>query len=187
MWEEFTWRIALWDEEVKNLSPKDCVYRIYRDVRFSPDKSPYKTHFGAYICGFRGRNSGRCGYYLHLQPGNCLLGGGCYCPEPALLKRLRQDIYENIEEFVSIIREPAFIEEFPKLDEQGKLKRVPFPFPADFPEADLLKYKNYDVLTLKSEKWMEAADVLEKVDSVFRKMYAFNRFLNYTIDSNGDQ
>lgn len=181
---ELIGRIALWDEEVKNLSAKDCLYRIYRDVRFSQDKSPYKTHFGAYICAFRGRSSGRCGYYLHIQPDNCLLGGGCYCPGPALLKRLRQDIYENIEEFTSIIREPDFAKEFPQLDDQGKLKRVPFPFPADFPEADLLKYKNYDVMTKKTEAWMETADVLEKVDGVFRKMYAFNRFLNYTIDNN---
>lgn len=60
-------RITLWDEEVRGLEAKDCIYRIYRDVRFSPDKSPYKTHFGAYICGFRGRNSGRCGYYFHLE------------------------------------------------------------------------------------------------------------------------
>ncbi len=83
--DELIARIGLWDEEVKGLRAKDCVYRIYRDVRFSPDKSPYKTHFGTYICGFRGRNSGRCGYYLHLEPGNSMLAGGCYCPEPALL------------------------------------------------------------------------------------------------------
>ncbi len=180
--DEMIAKIALWDEEVANLKAKDCVYRIYRDVRFSPDKSPYKTHFGAYICGFRGRNSGRCGYYLHLEPDACLLGGGCYCPEPALLKRLRQDIYENIEEFTSIIREPEFAAEFPVIGAEGKLKKVPAPFPADFPEADLLKNKNYDVLSMKPDKWFEAVDFPDKADAVFKKMYKFNRFLNYTID-----
>ncbi len=175
-------KIALWDEDVKNLTAKDCVYRIYRDVRFSPDKSPYKTHFAAYICGFRGRNSGRCGYYFHLEPGGSLLGGGCYCPEPALLKRLRQDIYDNIEEFTSIIREPEFAAEFSEIDPEGKLKKVPAPFPADFPEADLLKHKHYDVLSVKPDKWFESKEVVAKADAVFKKMYKFNRFLNYTID-----
>lgn len=176
-------KIALWDEEVKGLSAKDCVYRIYRDIRFSPDKTSYKTHMGAYICGFRGRNSGRCGYYFHLEPGGSVLGGGCYCPEPALLKRLRRDIYDNIEEFTSIIRDPEFAAEFPEIDSDGKLKKVPAPFPADFPEADLLKYKHYDVISVKPDAWVESEDLSEKVDVVFRKMYKFNRFLNYTIDN----
>lgn len=181
--DELIGKIALWDEDVKGLSAKDCVYRIYRDVRFSPDKSPYKTHFAAYICGFRGRNSNRCGYYIHLEPDKSLLGGGCYCPEPALLKRLRQDIYDNIEEFVSIIRNPEFVAEFPEIDSTDKLKKVPAPFPVDFPEADLLKYKHYDVLSMKSDHWFESRKMLEQVDDVFRKMYKFNRFLNYTIDN----
>lgn len=176
-------KIAVWDEEVANLKAKDCVYRIYRDVRFSPDKSPYKTHFAAYICGFRGKNSGRCGYYFHLEPGNCLLGGGCYCPEPALLKRLRQDIYDNMEEFTSIVRDPEFVAEFKEIDTDGKLKKVPAPFPADFPEAELLKYKNYDVMSVKPDKWFECEKVLEKAEEVFKKMYKYNRFLNYTIDN----
>ena len=180
--DELIARIALWDEEVKTLKAKDCVYRIYRDVRFSPDKSPYKTHFAAYICGFRGKNSGRCGYYFHLEPDGGLLGGGCFCPEPALLKRLRQDIYDNIEEFTSIIRDKEFVSEFKEIDTDGKLKKVPAPFPVDFPEADLLKYKNYDIISVKPDKWFESPDVLKKADTVFRKMYKFNRFLNYTID-----
>ena len=180
--DEMIAKIALWDDEVANLKAKDCIYRIYRDVRFSPDKSPYKTYFGAYICGFRGKNSGRCGYYLHLEPDGCLLGGGCYCPEPALLKRLRQDIYENIEEFTSIIRDPEFVAEFPSVGAEGKLKKVPAPFPADFPEADLLKNKNYDVVSMKPDNWFEAGDLPDRADAVFRKMYKFNRFLNYTID-----
>ena len=109
--------------------------------------------------------------------------GGCYCPEPALLKRIRKYIYENIEEFTSIIREPEFIAEFPELDTDDKLKKVPAPFPADFPEADFLKHKHYDVMSVKPEAWFESDDLLQKVDAVFRKMYKFNRFFNYTIDN----
>lgn len=181
--DELIGKIAVWDEEVRGLKAKDCVYRIYRDVRFSPNKSPYKTHFAAYICGFRGKNSNRCGYYFHLEPDNCLLGGGCYCPEPALLKRLRQDIYDNIEEFVSILRDPEFADEFTEIDQSDKLKKVPAPFPADFPEADLLKYKHYDVMSSKPDNWFNGPEALDKTSAVFQKMYKFNRFLNYTIDN----
>lgn len=181
--DELIGKIAVWDEEIRGLKAKDCVYRIYRDVRFSPDKSPYKTHFAAYICGFRGKNSNRCGYYFHLEPDNCLLGGGCYCPEPALLKRLRQDIYDNIDEFVSIIRAPEFTDEFTEIGQEGKLKKVPAPFPADFPEADLLKHKHYDVMSVKPDSWFDGPKALDKANAVFQKMYKFNRFLNYTIDN----
>ena len=182
--DELIGKLGSWDEEVRRLAAKDCVYRIYRDVRFSPNKNPYKNHFAAYICGFRGRNSDRCGYYFHIEPGNCLLGGGCYCPEPALLKRLRQDIYDNIEEFTTIIRDPEFVKEFGELDSTDKLKKVPAPFPADFPEADLLKHKHYDVLATKPDTWFESEDLMENADAIYRKMYKFNRFLNYTIDNN---
>ena len=96
---------------------------------------------------------------------------------------MRQDIYDNIEEFTGIIREPEFVAEFPEIDPDGKLKKVPAPFPADFPEADLLKHKHYDVCSLKSDAWFESEDVVDKVDNVFQKMYKFNRFLNYTIDN----
>lgn len=174
--------IAVFDPEIKGVAVKDCVYRIYRDVRFSPNKAPYKNHFAAYICAPNGRNSQRCGYYVHIQPDNCLLGGGAYCPEPALLKRLRQDIYENAEEFVSILKEPAFMQEFKELDQADKLKKVPAPFPADFPEADLLKYKHYDVVSVKPDAWFENKDFVKKAAGTLQKLYKFNRFLNYTID-----
>ena len=78
-------KTAGFDEEIEGLNVKDCVYRIYRDVRFSPDKSPYKTHFAAYLASPGGRNSQRAGYYVHLEPDGSLLAGGLYCPEPSLL------------------------------------------------------------------------------------------------------
>ena len=175
-------RTADFDEEVRGLAAKDCVYRIYRDTRFSPDKTPYKTHFGAYIASPGGRNSNRAGYYVHLEPDGSLLGGRLYCPDPALLKRLRQDIYDNIEEFTSILQEKAFVKEFTGIDDTDKLKRVPAPFPADFPQGDLLKYKHYDVVTYKPETFFEGTEAIARVAEVFKKMYTFNRFLNYTVD-----
>ena len=90
-------RMTLFEPELAGLTPKDCIFRIYRDIRFSPDKTPYKTHFGAYIAAYGGRKSEYAGYYLHLEPGASMLAGGVWCPPPALLKLFRKDIYENIE------------------------------------------------------------------------------------------
>ena len=100
-------RISEFDESVRGVEARDCTYRIYRDTRFSQDKTPYKTHMGGYI-NARGKKSDHCGYYIHLEPGHCLVAGGSYCPPPPLLKALRQAVYDNIDEFRSIVEDPAF-------------------------------------------------------------------------------
>lgn len=175
-------KVALFDPEIKGLEVKDCVYRIYRDVRFSPDKSPYKIHFASFIAARGGRNSIRGGYYIHLQPDGCFLSGGIYCPEPAVLKRLRQDVFDNLDEFKGILNDKDFKKDFSGLDATNSLKRVPAPFPSDFPDGDLLKHKDYTVVSPKPDSYFESGDVLNKVMKVFEKLYPFNRFLNYTID-----
>ncbi|WP_251622038.1 DUF2461 domain-containing protein [Odoribacter lunatus] len=179
-------KIAEFDEELSRLEAKDCVYRIYRDTRFSPDKTPYKTHMAAYMCAPRGRSSDRAGYYVHLEPDNCLLGGGLYCPEPALLKRVRQDIYDNIEEFTGILRDKEFAKEFGELDREDMLKKVPAPFPADFPEGDLLKRKHYDIISRKPDDFFKGEEAINRITDVFRVMVPFHRFLNYTVDGEGE-
>ena len=175
-------KISVFDPEIKGLEVKDCVYRIYRDTRFSPDKTPYKIHFASYIAAYGGRNSRRGGYYVHIQPDGCFLSGGIYCPEPAVLKRLRQDVFDNIEEFKQILADEEFKKEFSKLDETNMLKTVPAPFPKDFPDGDLLKHKDYTVLSPKPDSFFEKGDVTDKILKVFKKLYPFDRFLNYTID-----
>lgn len=179
-------KLAEFDGEVRGLAAKDCVYRIYRDTRFSSDKTPYKTHMAAYICAPRGKNSDRAGYYVHVEPDNSLVGGGLYCPGPALLKRVRKDIYDNIEEFTGILRSEAFANEFAGLDEEGMLKKVPAPFPADFSEGNLLKHKHYDVISRKPDVFFEGKEALERVAGVFKVLQPFNRFLNYTVDEEGE-
>lgn len=179
-------RIAEFDEEIRGLAVKDCAYRIYRDTRFSPDKTPYKTHMAAYICAPCGRNSIRAGYYVHLEPDSSLLGGGLHCPDPALLRRVRRDIYDNIEEFTGILRDKEFAKEFSGLYPEGMLKKVPAPFPSDFPEGDLLKHKNYDVITRKPDSFFEGEGAFKRVAEVCRLVQPFNRFLNYTVDGEGE-
>lgn len=128
-------RISTFDETIRGIEAKDCTYRIYRDTRFSQDKTPYKIHMGGYI-NAKGKKSDHCGYYIHLQPGNCLLAGGSYCPPPALLKALRQAVYDNIDEFRAIVEDPAFSHYFPVVGETF-LKTAPKGFPQRFPLPEI--------------------------------------------------
>ena len=173
-------RIALFDPEVVGLEAKNCLYRIYRDIRFSPDKTPYKNHFAAYIA-LGGRSSLRGGYYFHLEPERCLLSGGVWCPAPALLKQLRRDIYDHMEEFVDILEQPAFKRYFPGLDGES-LKRMPVGYPADCLHGDLLRHKDFCVVTQLDEAFFSRPDWLEQTAAIFALLAPFNRFLNYTVD-----
>ncbi len=171
--------LAVVEPEVDGLTAKDCIFRIYRDVRFSLDKSPYKTHIGSYMVR-GGKKSPRAGYYVHIEPGGCLFAGGIWCPEPSLLKALRKDVYDNIEEFTGIIRKPEFQKQY-VLDGE-KLKKVPAPFPSDFPEGELLKYKSYTVLNVVPDSFFEGRDVIERCVERLLLIQPFNRFLNYTVE-----
>jgi len=144
-------RIGLFDPEVAGIEAKDCVYRIYRDVRFSPNKLPYKNHFAAYIAQ-GGRKSERAGYYLHIEPGNSLLSGGLWQPQPKLLKMLRRDLYDQIEEFQAILDKPSFKKVFPGLEGE-KLKRMPAGYPAEGLHKDVLLYKDFCVSSQKPDRF----------------------------------
>ncbi len=135
-------KISEFDEDIKNVEAADCVFRIYRDVRFSHDKTPYKTHFGVFIASAGGRKSQWGGYYLHLDPAGCFVGAGVWCPPPALVKAVRKSVYDNIDELNEIRSEANLAQLFDKFYEEDKLKTVPAGFPKDFPDAELLKLKN---------------------------------------------
>jgi len=174
--------ISKFDDEIKHVEVKDCVFRIYRDTRFSHDKTPYKTHFGVYIASAGGRKSQRGGYYLHLDPAGCFVGAGVWCPEANVLKALRQSVYDNIDELNEIRLNPDFSGYFTTFFEEDKLKTVPRGFPKDFPEAELLKLKHYLVEYKLNESLLNADDFIPKVAGIFKQAYPFNKFLNYTVD-----
>lgn len=178
--DELIGRMSDFDDELAGVKAKDCMFRIYRDTRFSPDKTPYKTHFSAYICK-GGRKSVRAGYYFHLEPGNSLLCGGVWCPEPKLLKALRQSVYDYTDEFKEIIRHPAFRAVYPRMEGE-MLKIVPRPFPKDFPDGELLKRKDYVVITYKDDSFFDSADWMDRAVADFKTVQPFNRFLNETVD-----
>lgn len=173
-------RISLFDESIRGVQPKDCTYRIYRDTRFSADKTPYKNHFGGYI-NAKGKKSDHCGYYIHLQPGNSMLAGGSICLPPNILKAVRQSIYDNIDEYISIVEDPAFKKYFPVVGEDF-LKTAPKGFPKDFEHIDYLKCREYTCACHVSDEFFAQPNTLEEIEKAFRQFKRFGDFLNYTID-----
>lgn len=174
--------ISKFDEDIKHVEVKDCVFRIYRDTRFSHDKTPYKTHLGVYIASAGGRKSQRGGYYLHLDPAGCFVSVGVWCPQPNVLKALRQSVYDNIDELNEIRNNPEFSKYFIEFYEEDKLKTVPRGFPKDFPDAELLKLKHYLVDFKLDESYLSAPDFVNTVAGIMKCAYPLNRFLNYTVD-----
>ena len=174
--------ISKFDEEIKHVEAKDCVFRIYKDIRFSHDKTPYKTHFGVFIATAGGRKSQRGGYYLHLDPVGCFVATGVWCPQPDLLKALRQSVYDNIDELNEIRRSTSFSKYFNHFFDEDKLKTVPRGFPKDFPDAELLKLKHYMVEYKLDEKILAADDFVPQLAGVLKCAYPLNVFLNYTVD-----
>lgn len=167
------------DNSIDISSSKDCVFRIFRDVRFSPNKEPYKTNFGALIAR-GGRKSTNPGYYLHFEPDNSFIGGGIYMPEPKALQAIRSEIYENTQEFKAILSDESFRKYFSEIYGE-KLKMAPKGFPRDFSDIDLLKYKHYAVLHNVTDEFWWASDLLDRVIEIFRIQYKFNRFLTSAI------
>ncbi|MFA6923208.1 MAG: DUF2461 domain-containing protein [Bacteroidales bacterium] len=172
--------ISKFDGRTKYVIPKDCIFRIYRDIRFSKDKTPYKTNFGAYISN-GGRRSRYAGYYFHIEPSSSMLAGGIYIPDAEVLKCVRDEIFYNVNEFKKIINSPKFKNYFNEID-GDKLKNIPKDFPKDFAEAEFLKFKSYNmVYFLKNEK-IPSDDLLELSVGIFKGMYPFNEFINKAID-----
>lgn len=173
-------RISLFDEEVRGVQPKDCTYRIYRDTRFSSDKTPYKNHFGGYI-NAKGKKSHHSGYYVHIQPDGCLLAGGSLCLPPDILKALRQSIYDSIDEYRFIVEDPEFKKFFPVVGENA-LKTAPKGFPKDFEFIDYLKPKDFTCSCHVPDSLFLSGDILDTTEQAFRQFKRFADFTNYTID-----
>ena len=172
--------LAKVDPEVDGLTAKDCIFRIYRDVRFSSDKSPYKTHIGGYI-NARGKKSNHCGYYLHLEPGNCMLAGGSWCMPADMLRAVRQSVCDRIDEYRAIVEDPAFKQYFPVVGE-SHLKTVPKGFPKDFPYPQYIRCKDFTVACRVEDEFFSRPDFMERIIDVFRQLKRFADFTNETID-----
>ena len=163
---------------MKGLEVKSCVYRINRDVRFSNDKSPYKTHFGAFIVKGGKKNGDKfAGYYFHVEPGKSIIAGGAYMPPTPWLSAIREMIDEKPEEFIKIINTKDFIKYFGKLD-GDKLKKAPKGYPSDHPQIDLLRFKSYLVVNEVTDEVVLSQKYFDHVMNVIKAMKPFNDFLN---------
>ena len=159
------------------LEPKKCIFRIYRDTRFSTDKRPYKTNLGAHLVSQHSRPHDRAGYYIHLQPGNCFLAGGAYMPPSPWLNAIRSAIDEEGDQFIKIINSPEFKKHFG--DMQGeKLKTSPRDYPTDHPYIELLRHKSFLATHIVSEKQMTSDDFIDHAVTVFYALKPFDDFLN---------
>lgn len=173
--------IARFDPLIAEVNPKKAIFRIYRDVRFSKDKSPYKINFGAHFSGSPSKIHDRAGYYLQIQPGNNFLGGGAYLPPTEWLNKIRQEIDYNTQEFKKVLNSASFKKYFGEL--QGdKLKTVPKGYPKDHPELELLKFKSYLAMNSCDDKLVTSDDFLKHATSAFKAIKPFDDFLNRAAD-----
>ena len=171
--------IITFDPILKGLEVKSCVYRLNRDIRFSNDKSPYKSHLGAFIVRGGKKNGDKfAGYYFHVEPGDkSLIAGGAYMPPAPWLSAIREKISDSPEEFIEIINSKMFKKYFGKIDGE-KLKKSPKGYPADHPHVELLKYKSYLIMNEVPDKMVLSDDYFEYVIDVFGAMKPFNDYLN---------
>jgi TIGR02453 family protein len=174
--------IKLIDNEIGYPEPKDCIFRIFRDIRFSNDKTPYKTNFGAYIAKGGSKKSEFGGYYFHLEPGNSLLAGGIWLPQPDILKAIREEIYHNTDEFLAILTHKEFKKHLGSIDGDYMLKTAPKDYPKDWPHIELLKHKSYTVSKALSQELFTNGKLLDEVSTVFKAIMPLNKFFNRVID-----
>ena len=202
-WEQAVGRflqlIVGFDPEVGTQQVKDCMYRFYRDTRFSPDKSPYKTHFGAYI-NAHGKKALRGGYYIHLEPGACMLAVGNYWLPTNILTACRNEIMSNADEWLRCVSNPDFQRYFLSqpdapnpfwgetkgVSSSGfgleKLKKCPAGFPKDWEHVEWLRLKDYCAWHSVGDDFFEGDGWLEETERIMRAAKPMMDFVNAVID-----
>ena len=169
------------DTSLTDLEPKQCVFRINRDVRFSKNKDPYKTNMGASFS--KGGKKIQCaGYYFHLEPGASFIGGGFWMPMAPELNKIRQEIDYNAEAFNKIINKKKFKDIFGSLSESEKLSRPPKGYDAENPAIELLKLKSFIVMTAVKDTEITSKELANNVVDHFETMMPLVDFLNKAID-----
>ena len=189
-WNEFCesliGEIGAFDPDIARLTLRDCTYRIYRDTRFSPDKSPYKTHFGVFLAP-GGKKSMHAGYYFHVGTGESneypqghMLAAGNYCYEPKAIQILREDIsdgWESFQDEVLAVADPRVV-----VDQEGALKRVPKGYAPDAPYADWMRLKSYCLVMNVDDDFITQPDLAKRVADLFRTTKPFNDYINRAVD-----
>lgn len=171
------------DQTIASIKAKDCLFRINRDVRFSKDKSPYKTNMGAYI-NRGGKKSLFGGYYFHCEPGQCFVGGGLWMPMPPELNKVRQEIDYNFATFKKIVTSKKFKSVYKELshDPEYVLSRVPKGYEPDNPAAEYLKMKSFVSMTSLSDSELASKDLVKKTANAFEALQPLIDFINESLN-----
>jgi uncharacterized protein (TIGR02453 family) len=159
-----------------NLKVKDCVFRIYRDVRFSKNKAPYKTNMGAYFVE-GGKKSDKAGFYIQVEPGNSFMAGGCWMPLAPQLKAIRQEIDYNLADFEKVIHEKSFKKLFGELSDT-KLKTTPKGYDSSNPAIDHLRQTSFIAQTAIEDSLFVSKTLVKKCGTVYASMSLLLKFLN---------
>lgn len=184
-------RISEFDSSVKHLTVKDTTYRFYRDTRFSTDKSPYKTHLGAYIAA-HGKKACHGGYYIHLEPGHCLVSCGNYWLPTNILTSCRNEIMANIDQWRKIVESKTFVETFghpgennwdsPKGFGLESLKTAPSGFPRDYEFIQYIRMKDYCCWKAVPDSFFEGDKWLDDMSEILKIGKPMMDFINSVID-----
>lgn len=170
------------DPSIASLEAKKCLFRINRDVRFSKDKSPYKTNMGASMTS-GGKKSPLAGYYFHIEPGKSFVGGGLYMPLPDQLAKVRQEVDYNFEEFKKIVTSKKFKKIFGALDtsEGLQLSRIPKGYEAENPASAFLKLKSFIAMADVPDKELTSKALTKKTLEVLETIQPLLEFLNRAV------
>jgi uncharacterized protein (TIGR02453 family) len=171
------------DKTIAAIKAKDCLFRINRDVRFSKDKSPYKTNFGASINKGGKKAFSTAGHYFHLEPGQCFVGGGIYQPMPEELRKVRQEIDYNFKDFKKIIGYKKFKSLYGDLDKSAEysLSRVPKGYEPDNPAAEYLKLKSYIAFVPLKDEELTSKTLVKKATAAFETLQPLIDFINESL------
>ena len=170
------------DTTIKSIVAKDCMFRINRDVRFSKDKSPYKTNMGAYI-NRGGKKSVFAGYYFHCEPGQSFVGGGLWMPMPPELSKVRQEIDYNLDKFKKIVTSKKFKAVYKDLSHESEyvLSRVPKGYEPTNPAAEYLKMKSFVSMTSLNDLDLTSKDLVKKTTTAFEALQPLLDFINESL------
>ena len=176
---EFIDAVAAFDPAVEGVQVKDATYRIYRDTRFSKDKSPYKTWFGVYVCP-RGKKSGFSGYYMHVEPdqNHYMLCTGAYCPTAGEIRSVREEIMTEGDAFVESIEAATGFE----VDWSSALKRMPQGWSAEDQHSEYYRLRNFLLVKLVDKEYFLRPDAIQQAAKDMQCTRPFNDTLNRAIE-----